>query len=83
MDDDRRRASDRYIDERFNRLHDEIMSLGTLMNNKLDNIIVQTTKTNGTVGKHESRISSLENWRWYIVGGGCGVLFVIEAIAHL
>ncbi len=44
-------------EERFGRVYD-----------KLDVIITQTTRTNGTVQKHDGEIRSLQNWRWYVIG---------------
>jgi hypothetical protein len=30
---------------------------------------------------HDRRINSLERWRWYIVGGGTVLLFVLKLLA--
>jgi hypothetical protein len=30
---------------------------------------------------HDRRINSLERWRWYIVGGGTVLLFVLKILA--
>lgn len=32
-------------------------------------------RTNGRIGKAEDRLSKLENWRWYLIGGGSVILF--------
>ena len=46
------------IDEKFKSVHE-----------KLDAILKQTTLTNGRVLDNQNRLSKLENWRYYIVGG--------------
>jgi len=45
---------------------------------KLDSIKEQTTKTNGNVIENQNRIGALENWRWYIIGGGTVLLLIIK-----
>ena len=37
-------------------------------------------KTNGRIGKVEERTGKLENWRWYLIGGGSVVLFGITIL---
>lgn len=32
-------------------------------------------RTNGRIMKAENKINKLENWRWYLVGGGSVILF--------
>ena len=57
-------------------------TLGVLIE-KLDEKIVngfkgvheRQDKTNGNVMSNSKKISKLENWRWYLVGGGSVVLF--------
>jgi hypothetical protein len=34
-----------------------------------------------TQNDHSTRITSLERWRWYIVGGGSVLLFVLKLLA--
>ena len=86
MDEERRRSNDRLIDEKFKGVHNEITATRELIDEKLDRIIVQTTRTNGTVAEHTRRINCLENWRWYIIGtaGGMGALFgVYQVLIHI
>jgi hypothetical protein len=40
-------------------------------------------KTNGHVSDNVTNISSLQNWRWYIIGCGSAVLFVIGLVLKL
>ena len=47
---------------------------------KIDMILEQTTKTNGTVQKHDERLTKLETWKAVIGGQKTLVLWAIGAI---
>ncbi len=68
MNEERHYISNELWEEKFRGVHNEIQSLSQLIEFKLDAIIMQTTTTNGNIKNHAERISSLENWRWYIIG---------------
>ncbi len=77
------KALEAVTSERFNRIYDSIEALNKNMTLKLNSIIEQTTKTNGSVKRLDERISSLEYWRWYILGGFSGITIVLGFIGWI
>ena len=45
-------------------------------------IINRMDVTNGRTGKCEDRIGILENWRWYLLGIGCVIVFIIDFLVR-
>jgi len=64
------------INEHLREGQDEIKTTMSGVLVELKGIHEQTKKTNGNIIRHRERIGKLENWRWYLVGGGSVVLFV-------
>ena len=93
-------AEKELLNEKFKGLHAFIISSNDLQAErdklifeKLNNIEIQTTKTNGRVtkleetqsncpniNKLETRVSGLEKWKWKSVGYIGGVVFVVSII---
>lgn len=46
----------------------EVDSMFKIIDTKLDSLIIQTTKTNGRVNKHDDEIINLKSWQSYSKG---------------
>ena len=47
---------------------------------KIDMILIQTTKTNGAVQKHDERLTKLETWKAVIGGQKTIIFWIVGAI---
>ena len=45
-------------------------------------IIGRMDVANGRTNKCEDKIGVLENWRWYIIGIGCVIVFIIDFLVQ-
>jgi len=57
-----------------------LKSLHEKMDEGFRGVHARQDRTNGNVCRNDKRIKSLENWRWYIVGGGSAILLVINIV---